>query len=89
VVKSTRFVELDEKEMTLTKAGRKRRSRNGEIWATNAFDEWWRYHGLSTEESIGDLSEKEDINILLKFVLQVGKTNGSLYPPTPNSPCIL
>jgi hypothetical protein len=85
VSKSTRFAELDESEFTLAQAGGKRRSRNGEIWAANAFDEWRRCHGLSTEESIGDLSEKEDIrdfvNMLLKFVLQVRKTNGSLYPP--------
>ena len=59
--KSARFADLDEKEMTLAQAGGRRHSRNGEVWATNAFDEWRRYHGISTEDSIGDLSEKEDI----------------------------
>lgn len=83
--KSTRFAELEESELTLAQDGGKRRSRNIEIWAANAFDEWRRCHGLSIKESIGDLSKKEDIrdfvNVLLKFVLQVRKIDGSLYPP--------
>ena len=85
VTKSTRFADLDEKELMLAEAGGKRRSRNGEVWAANAFDEWRRCHGISTEESIGDLSEKDDIrdfvNMLLKFVLQVRKADGSQYSP--------
>ena len=84
VTKSSRFADLDEKEMTLAQAGGRRRSRNGKVWAANVFDEWRRCHGISTEESIGDLSEKEDIrdfvNMLLKFVLQVRKADGSQYP---------
>jgi hypothetical protein len=47
----------------------------------NAFD---KCHGLNSKESIGNLLEKDDIrdfvNILLKFVLQVCKMDGSLYP---------
>jgi hypothetical protein len=73
--KSSRFAELDEKEMKLVVEGGKRRSKHGETWAANTIDEWHRYQGLSIDESIGDLSEKKDIcgfvNILLKFVLQV------------------
>ena len=72
LVKSTRFAKLDDKEMTIAKARKKRRSRNGKIWAVNAFDEWQLCHSLSTKESIGDLLEKEDIRDfinMLKFIL--------------------
>ena len=69
----------------MAQAGRKKHLRNGEIWAANAFDKWHHCQSFSTEESINDLSEKEDIwdfvNMLLKFVLQVCRRDGSLYPP--------
>jgi hypothetical protein len=85
VSKSSRFAEIDVNELKLAEVGGKRKSKHGETWAANAFDEWRRCQGLSTEESIGDLFEKKDIrgfvNMLLKFVLQVRKTDGSLYPP--------
>ena len=81
LTKSSRFANRDEKEKTLAQTRGRRRTRNGEVWAANAFDEWRLCHGISTEESIGDLSEKEDIrdfvNMLLKFVLQVRKADGS------------
>jgi hypothetical protein len=85
VSKSSRIAKLDEKELKLAEASRQRRSKHGKTWVANAFDEWRCCQGLPTEESIGDLFEKEDIhdfvNMLLKFVLQVRKTDGNLYPP--------
>lgn len=65
--------------------GGDRKSLHSEIWATNAFNEWRRFRGYSTEKSIGELSEEEDIRgfveILKEFVLQITKQDGSLYPP--------
>ena len=65
--------------------GGERRSRHSEKWAENTFDEWRRFRGYSTEKTIGELSEAEDIRdfvqLLKNFMLQVTKQDGSLYPP--------
>ena len=84
--KSVRFADLVESEVNNVQEGGKRKSRNGETWAANAFDEWRRCHGFSTVKSIADLSEEADLHVfvemLFKFTLQVRKQDGSLYPPT-------
>ena len=41
--------------------GGERRSLHSEIWAKNAFDEWRRFRGISTEKTIGELFGEEDI----------------------------
>jgi hypothetical protein len=85
LLKTSRFAELDLAELKLAKVGGKCRSKHSEVWAANAFDEWRRCYGLSTDKNIGDLSKEEDlhefINMLMKLVLQVRKTDGFRYPP--------
>ena len=82
---TSRFRELDEKELKNTSMGGERRSLHSEIWARNAFDEWRRFRGISTEKTIGELSEEKDIRgfveLLHDFALQVTKQDGSLYDP--------
>jgi hypothetical protein len=84
--KSGRFSDLLPTEVNNARSGGKRKSRNAETWAANAFDEWQRCHGYSTAKSIADLFEDDDLHVfvdmLFKFTLQVRKQDGSLYPPT-------
>jgi hypothetical protein len=84
--KSVRFAELVLDEVDNAQKGGKSKSLSAKKWAANAFDEWCRCHGLSTAKSIADLSEEDDlhwfIDMLLKFILQMRKQDGSLYPPT-------
>ena len=84
--KSNRFQDLDAAEVKNTSMGGERRSLHSETWARNAFDEWRRFRGYSTEKTIGELSEAEDIRGFVEqlhnFVLQVTKHDGTLYPPT-------
>ena len=48
-------------------------------------DEWRLCNGYSVDKSIVDLLEEADIrglmDLLFKFILQVQKYDGSLYPP--------
>jgi hypothetical protein len=84
--KSVRFADLVDSEVVNVQEGGKRKSRNGETWAANAFDDWRRCHGLSTAKSIADLSEEPDlhafVDMLFKFTLQVRKQDGTLSSPT-------
>jgi hypothetical protein len=84
--KSGRFAELVPTEVNNARSGGKRKSKNAETWAANAFDEWRRCHGYSTAKSIADLSKEDDLHVfvdmLFKFTLQVRKLDGGLYPPT-------
>lgn len=41
--------------------GGERKSASSENWVKNAFDEWRRFRGISTEKTIGELSGEEDI----------------------------
>lgn len=80
-----RFKQADPLHIANVKSGGQRKSRHAELWAIHAFDEWRRFKGVSTEESIADLSEKEEIRHLVElltiFFLEIKKTDGSLYPP--------
>ena len=79
-----RFRELDSKELENIAVGGERKSSHFKLRATNAFDEWRRFWGYSTKKYIGEMSEEEDIRdfvkLLVEFVLQVNKQDGSLYP---------
>jgi hypothetical protein len=80
-----RFAELNSSKVKNIKCGGKHKSKNGEIWAANASDEWRKCHGYNTKLSITDLSEQPNlhkiVDMLLKFTLQVRKQDWSLYPP--------
>ena len=84
--KSGRFANLVSTKVDNARSGGKRKSKNAEIWAANAFDEWRRCHGYSTAKSIADMSEEDDLHVfvdmLFKITLQVWKLDGGLYPPT-------
>ena len=83
--KSCRFRALDPVEVKNTSMGGERRSAHSETWARNTFDEWRRFRGYSLEKTIGELSEEEDIRgfveMLVDFLLQVSKQDGTLYEP--------
>ena len=83
--KGSRFRPLDDTELKNTEQGGERRSGHSENWAKNAFDEWRRFRGYSTEKTIRELSEEPDIcgfvELLKNFMLQVTKQDGTLYPP--------
>jgi hypothetical protein len=62
-----------------------KKSKIGETWATNIFNEWKKYQGYSNEWSIAHMSKEEHLYEyigLIKFTLQLWKHDGSLYPPT-------
>ncbi len=54
------------------------------IWATNAFDAWWKYKKLDISLTIIELHASKPkllVNYLFKNLLQVTKKNGEHYPP--------
>ena len=71
--KSMRFANLVKSKVINVQEGGKKKSRNGETWAANAFDEWRRCHGLSIAKSIADLSKEPNlhafVDMLFKFTL--------------------
>jgi hypothetical protein len=74
-VKNVCFGELDEVKVKNALAGRTQKPRYSEVWACNAFDEWWLYNGYSIDKSIVDIPKEVDIrglvDLLFKFILQV------------------
>jgi type IV secretory pathway VirB3-like protein len=73
--KFVRFADLVNSEVTNAQEGGKKKSRNGETWAANAFDEWRRCHGLSIVKSIADLSEEPNLHAFVQ-VHSVGSEAG-------------
>jgi hypothetical protein len=80
-----RFRDLDDVEVNNVKTGGERKSKHCEKWAENAFNEWRKFQGYFIEKSIADMSEEVDVKpfvgMLYEFILQLTKTDGSLYPP--------
>lgn len=83
--KSSRFRDLDQKEVRSASESGERGSKHNDKWATNAFNEWREFMGYGIEKLIGELSEQSDVrgfvDMLHDFALQVTKKDGTLYPP--------
>ncbi len=52
--------------------------RHVEMWAKNAFDEWWEFWGFNTKKSIANMAEDgkiimELMDMLAMFICQVAK----------------
>jgi hypothetical protein len=60
VCQRSHFLEIDDKELENVNMGGCRPNKHVEIWAKNAFDEWWQFRGYETNMSIANMLEKED-----------------------------
>jgi len=82
---SSRFGKATAEDYEEVAKGGPRRSIHCERWAMRAFDAWRIDRGASIDKSIADMSEDEDLSILLEllvqFFLEVKKQDGTMYSP--------
>jgi hypothetical protein len=80
------FGTVTEAELKNVRRGGVRCSKASERWVARSFDDWRQFCGISTEKSIGDLSEENDlwplVQMLTRFILEVKKKDNKLHHST-------
>jgi len=77
------FFEVDERKLENVNKGGCRTNKHVELWAKKAFDEWTNFR-VMIQKSIVNLFEnkktiEELIDMLVLFVLQITKKDGTMY----------